>query len=125
MSLACSQFAGGWANCIANESGVILLRTIAYQSRTSGPTKGQKLKAIILAIILFAASFMAGAAVQKKSDIMQDIIIEAQFALERFKTFLNEKVFFQVDNVSSQIKWTAAITLLIIRDYFWISVRGP
>jgi len=101
------------------------MRSIAYQNRTSGPTKGQKLKAIILAIILLAASFIAGAAVQKKSDIIQDLVIETQFALEQVKNFLNEKVFFQIDTVGSLVKWTTVITLLIIKDYFWVSVRGP
>lgn len=68
---------------------------------------------------------MAGAAVQKKSDIVQDFIFEATAAWERVKTFLKERLVFQIDTVSSLVKWTAAITVLIIQDYFWVSVRGP
>ncbi|MDD4237725.1 MAG: hypothetical protein PHT62_04125 [Desulfotomaculaceae bacterium] len=89
------------------------------------PAKGQKIKSLLITLLLFAAAFLAGAAVQKEAEFIQDLIAAAPVALEGIKAFLNEKVFFKVNTVTGQIKWTAAITLLVIKDFLWHSVRGP
>lgn len=89
------------------------------------PAKGQKIKSLLITLLLFAVAFLAGAVVQKEADFIQDLITAAPLALEGMKAFLNEKVFFKVNTVSGQMKWTAAITLLVIRDFLWHSVRGP
>jgi hypothetical protein len=89
------------------------------------PSKGQKIKSMLLILLLLAAVFMAGAAVQKKADIIQDLIAAAPAAWEGIKAFLNEKAVFKVNTVTGQMKWTAAITILVIKDFLWHSVRGP
>jgi hypothetical protein len=97
------------------------MRTIAEYR----PSKGQKLKSLLVTLLLFAVTFMAGAAVQKEVDIIQDLIAAAPVAFEGVKAFLNEKVFFKVNTVTSQIKWAAAITLVVMKDFPWHTVRGP
>jgi hypothetical protein len=89
------------------------------------PAKGQKIKSLLITLLLFAVAFMAGAAVQKKADFIQDLIIAAPAALENIKEFLNEKAVFKVNTITGQMKWTAAITLLVIKNFLWHSVRGP
>ena len=89
------------------------------------PAKGRKIKSLLITLLLFVTAFLAGAAVQKKADFLQDLIAVAPVALESIKAFLNEKAVFKVNTVTSQIKWTTAITLLVIRDFLWHSVRGP
>lgn len=89
------------------------------------PAKGQKIKSLLITLLLFAVAFLAGAAVQKEADFIQDLIAEAPVAINGIKAFLNEKVFFKVDTVTGQMKWTAAITLLVMKDFLWNSVRGP
>ena len=89
------------------------------------PSKGQKIKSLLITLLIFATVFMAGAAVQKKVDFLQDLIAAAPVALESIKAFLNEKAVFKVNTVTSQFKWTAAITILVMRDFLWHAVRGP
>lgn len=89
------------------------------------PAKGQKIKSLLITLLLFAVAFLGGAAVQKKADFIQDLIAAAPVAIEGIKAFLHEKVFFKVNTVANQIKWTAAITLLVMKDFLWHSVRGP
>lgn len=89
------------------------------------PPKGQRLKSLLITLLFFAVAFLAGATVQKKADIIQDLIAAGPVALENVKEFLNEKAIFKVNTITGQMKWTAAITLLIIKDFLWHSVRGP
>ncbi|TEB17850.1 hypothetical protein Psfp_00345 [Pelotomaculum sp. FP] len=97
------------------------MRTIANYR----PAKGQKIKSLLITLLFLAAAFLAGAAVQKQANFIQDLIAAAPVALEGIKAFLNEKVVFKVNTVTSQFKWTVAITLLVIKDFIWHSVRGP
>jgi len=97
------------------------MRTIAQYR----PSKGQRIKSFLVTLMFFAVMFIAGAAVQREVDIIQDIITAAPVALEGIKEFLNEKVFFKVNTITCQMKWTAVITMLVIKDFFWCSVRGP
>lgn len=97
------------------------MRTIADYR----PAKGQKIKSLLIILLLFAAAFLAGAAVQKKADFLQDLIAAAPVAWEGIKAFLNENAVFKVDTITGQIKWTVAISLLVMRDFLWHSVRGP
>lgn len=89
------------------------------------PAKGQKIKSLFVTLLLFAVAFLAGAAVQKKADFIQDLVLTAPVALESIKEFLNEKAVFKVNTITGQMKWTAVITFLVIKDFLWHSVRGP
>jgi len=89
------------------------------------PPKGQRLKSLLITLLFFAVAFLAGAAVQKKADFIQDLITAAPVALESIKQFFNEKAVFKVNTITGQMKWTAAITILVIKNFLWHSVRGP
>lgn len=89
------------------------------------PTKGQRIKSFMLALILLAMAFLAGAAVQDTAHFLQDLAAAVPVALDGIKTFLQEKFIFKVGALAGQLKWTTVISLSILLNALSHRARSP
>ena len=89
------------------------------------PTKTRKAKSLFLVALLLIMAFLAGAVTEKSAHFLQDVIAAAPVALDKAKTFLQEKVIFKVGAAAEQAKWSAVIIISIIMQAGSHVIRGP
>jgi hypothetical protein len=89
------------------------------------PSKGQRIKSLLMTLMLLAMAFLAGAAVQNTAHFLQDLVDAVPVALDGMKTFLRERFVFKVNTLAGQLKWTAVISLSILMNSLSQRVRSP